>query len=364
MSTKTHTAIALVEPRKLGEIQVPTRSPDPDEVLLKVNYATYTAADGHAVDDDFYVSGYPQAIGLVAVGKVVEVGSNVEEFKEGDEVGAFTQPGADRATQEYVVAPSNRVTRVPRGVSPEAVAAIVDNFVCGWWTITSSLQLPLPHTFPARELIPNEILSSPILVWGGGTGAATYTLQLLRLAGFTNIITTASPRSAPAAFNFGATHVLDYNDPDVVEKIKKLAGSPIKHALDPVGTRASLANISQIVTEPGSRVAVLVPVKAGDLTDIHEGGAKLFGALPQELNPFGPGVDAISTYTFQWESDEKLKPVLLNKILPSLLESGRIKPQEIHIVKDGSLLERVQKAAELLKSNQVKGAKIIIDFNA
>lgn len=55
-------------------------------MLIKVDYASYGAGDAHAVDDNFEVSEYPEGLGLVATGKVVEVGKNVEGLKEGDEV--------------------------------------------------------------------------------------------------------------------------------------------------------------------------------------------------------------------------------------------------------------------------------------
>lgn len=91
MSTKNptkHTAIALTAAKTLEAIEVPTRSPGDNEVLIKVDYASYGAGDAHAVDDNFEVFEYPEGLGLVATGKIVEVGKSVEGLKEGDEVSA------------------------------------------------------------------------------------------------------------------------------------------------------------------------------------------------------------------------------------------------------------------------------------
>lgn len=112
MSTQTHTAIGLVGPGTIGSFQVPNRSPNPDEVLIKVDFAAFASGDVHAILDQWFVQGYPHQLGLVATGKVIEVGSTVSLFCVGDTVGAFTQPGGDRGIQEYVVAPAHRVVKV------------------------------------------------------------------------------------------------------------------------------------------------------------------------------------------------------------------------------------------------------------
>ncbi|KIO18068.1 hypothetical protein M407DRAFT_32261 [Tulasnella calospora MUT 4182] len=364
-SGKTHTGIGLVEKGVLGQVELPTRSPGPDEVLLKVDYAALSAADGHAIDDNFYVLGFPSLVGLGAAGKVVGVGSNVDWIKEGDAVAAFTQPGFDRATQQYVVAPSSRICKIPSSISPAEVAGLIDNFVCGWHTISSSFGLPLPATIPPESSLDAEATSSPVLVWGAGTGAGTYMVQALRVAGYKTIIATASPRSAPAIQSYGATHVFDYNDPEVVAKIKEAAGGkPIKYALNPVCTQASLETISKIVDTPGSKVALLIPIKMGSLKSLSDGGAQLLIDLPAEANPFAKGVDVVITRTFEWEANEQWKRSLLKDILPALLSSGQVKPQEVRIInKESTLLERVKEGHRLMKNNELRGTKAVVDFN-
>ncbi|KIO32290.1 hypothetical protein M407DRAFT_18851 [Tulasnella calospora MUT 4182] len=365
-SGKTHTGIGLVEKGVLGQVELPTRSPGPDEVLLKVDYAALSSVDCHAIDDNFYIQGFPQLVGLGASGKVVSVGSNVDSIKEGDIVAAFTQPGADRATQQYVVAPANRITKIPSGTPQAEVAGLIDNFVCGWHTISTSFGLPLPATIPPSSSLDSEATSSPVLVWGAGTGAGTYMVQALRVAGYKTIIATASSRSAPTIQSYGATHVFDYNDPEVVAKIKEAAGGkPVKYALDPVCTQTSLDRISKVVDTPGSKVALLIPIKIGSIKSLNEGGAQLLIELPADLNPFAKGVEIVTTRTFEWEANEQWKRTLLKDILPALLSSGQVKSQEVRIInKEPTLLERVKEAHRLMKNGELRGAKAVVDFNA
>lgn len=179
---------------------------------------------------------------------------------------------------------------------------LIDNFVCAWWTITTSFGLPLPTSGDPELLIPPGTAASPILIWGAGTAAGLYTIQLLRRAGYTNIIATASPRTQAQAMAAGATFVFDYKDPDVTQQVLHVAGSePIHYALDPVCTSDSLSKVAKIVKTPGAKVAVLIPIKKGDLTNLSSGGGELLADLPQELNPFEMGVEAVVTRTFFWE---------------------------------------------------------------
>ncbi|KAG8946909.1 hypothetical protein FRC04_011336 [Tulasnella sp. 424] len=367
MSTKNptkHTAIALTAAKTLEAIEVPTRSPGDNEVLIKVDYASYGAGDAHAVDDNFDVFEYPEGVGLVATGKIVEVGKNVEGLKEGDEVGAFTQPGADRGLQQYVVAPVNRVSKIPSNIQPQDVAAVLDNFVTAWYIITNTFGLHLPKTLPDTERYTTREMSAPILIWGAGTGTSINTIQILRWAHYTNIIATASERTAPAAFEFGATHVFHYNDPDVIKNIKSVAGTePIRYALDPVCTKDSLQKVSEVVKTLESKVAMLVPIKLGDLKTLTEGGAKLVTSVPEEMLPFDAGVEPVPTNALTWEQDPDLRDNLLTKILPQLLESKELKPQPVQVINKGSLLERVQEAAELVRTNQLRGTKAVVAFD-
>lgn len=190
--------------------------------------------------------------------------------------------------------------QIPDGIRQEDVAAIIDNFACAWMSITT-IGIPLPSTLPPSEPLDTSITSTPIVIWGGGTGCAIYTIQLLRLAGYTNLITTTSTRTAAAAKGFGAAHVFDYNDPEVVSKIKAVAGGPIKCGYDSVGTRSSLKSMAELVTEPGSKFGFLIPVKTGDISSIHDLGAELSWELPEDLKTFREGVEVLPIATFQWE---------------------------------------------------------------
>lgn len=86
MSARTHTAIALVSPRTIDTVQVPTPTPGAGEVLVKVRFAAYSAFDGHQVEENLHVHEYPQVLGVAASGIIVVIGQGVSGLQAGDEV--------------------------------------------------------------------------------------------------------------------------------------------------------------------------------------------------------------------------------------------------------------------------------------
>lgn len=62
--------------------------------------------------------------------------------------------------------------------------------------------------------------------------------------------------------------------------------------------------------------------------------------------------------------DENLKHNLLNEVLPELMREGSLKTQDVHLIREGTLLDRVNKARELVRSGQLGTARAVVDFTA
>lgn len=48
------------------------------------------------------------------------------------------------------------------------------------------------------------------------------------------------------------------------------------------------------------------------------------------------------------------------KILPSLLESGLIRPSRVRLLDEGSFKERVSIGLDLLRNNKISGEKVVV----
>lgn len=76
-----------------------------------------------------------------------------------------------------------------------------------------------------------------------------------------NIITTCSPRNFDLVKKLGATHVFDYNDSDVVDKIKEVAPD-LGYTFDTIGSKDSSTQASLAIASKGGVLCTVRPGKA------------------------------------------------------------------------------------------------------
>jgi NADPH:quinone reductase-like Zn-dependent oxidoreductase len=179
----------------------------------------------------------------------------------------------------------------------DKAATIPDNFLTAFYVLFDQLKLPIPTQLPAQTAPPNADV--PILIYGSGSTAGQYSIQLLKLAGYTRIITAASPRHHATLKSFGATHVFDYNSPTLIDEIRNAAGGKVQLALDCVSAEGTIAIVSKVVSEEGT-VAVLLPIKEGNSVT-GAAGSTLHIQIPEGRNPFAKTVTIVyvSTFTYQ-----------------------------------------------------------------
>ena len=86
MSNQTHKAIATTAPGVLEEIQVPTISPGPDQILVKVAFVALGPADSYILHWKNFLGTWPVVVGFTLAGTVAAVGTDVEDLHIGDQV--------------------------------------------------------------------------------------------------------------------------------------------------------------------------------------------------------------------------------------------------------------------------------------
>ncbi|KAJ3510522.1 hypothetical protein NLJ89_g4624 [Agrocybe chaxingu] len=321
----THTAIAAVAKGKFDAIQVTTETPGEDEVLVKVAYGAMIAFDTYVTDRGFYVQEYPWTLGFSGAGTIERLGAGVNDLSVGDRVTFFGMgPSRSKSLQEYSVQPRSVVSKIPDSLSLEEASTIPDNFVTSFYTLFNQLGLPLPSSFPAQT--PPPLSKTPILVYGAGSTAGVYAIQLLHLAGYEKILTTASKKHHEYLRSLGATDTFDYNSPTLVEEIVNTVGEDGKVliAVDCITADGTLAILGKIVS-PLGKIALLLPIKEGNAVT---GGQeqRMYFEVAEDSNPFPRGTEIVYVRTFTYQKDEYLKQNLMPKILPQLLDSGYIQP--------------------------------------
>ncbi|CAL1716587.1 unnamed protein product [Somion occarium] len=351
-----HLAIGFTSPNSgVVSFDQPTPEPSHDEILVRVLYASVSQFELWQVDFGLIVTDYPHVLGINLLGEVVKAGEDVD-VKVGEKVLSFSfAPTAGKALQEYAVLSKWKVGRLPSNVSPQEAVSVPDNFVTAYWSLFGNIKLPVPSELPSN-LSPAEA-TTPILVWGAGGSTGQYALQVLRLAGYTNVIAVASSRHHEFLRSLGAAITLDYKSKDIIEQVLKAAGGPVKYVFDTIADEEhSLSHIAKFVAE-GSQVAYLIPVRVG-------GQGAVQRVKPQTDTSFPSGVELLPVRTAYYQSNEKFKDELQPKILPELLASGLITPNRIREIQGATLLDRVKEALDILRKGEVSGERLVVRVSA
>ncbi len=213
------------------------------------------------------------------------------------QVTAFTY-ARNKAMQEYTIQPWTTVAKIPDSLSLEEAATLPDNFVTAFFTLFNQLGLPTPSVLPAPVSPPLSL--TPILIYGAGSTAGAYSIQLLALAGYKNIIATASARNHEQLRSLGAKHVFDYKSPSLVEDIASAVGNDGKVLItvDCITTETTLDILGKIVS-PLGKVALLLPIKEGNAVS-GAPGQEMYFEVRQDKNPFPKSTEIIYVKTFTY----------------------------------------------------------------
>jgi NADPH:quinone reductase-like Zn-dependent oxidoreductase len=110
---------------------------------------------------------------------------------------------------------------------------------------------------PLRSFDPKPIGKS-MVIWGGSSSMGCTAIQFAVAAGY-EVITTASPANFELVKSLGATHVFDYRDLHIVEKMTQVL-KPGDSVLDCIASTATQKTSSEILsTIGGGKVACLNP---------------------------------------------------------------------------------------------------------
>ncbi|KAL5360308.1 hypothetical protein BJX96DRAFT_175169 [Aspergillus floccosus] len=228
-------------------------------------------------------------LGCDFVGEVVELGRSASRLAKGDIVAGLVWGGEIKGLggySQYCVADGRISFKVPASVSHAEASTVPLACATAWLALFSKDCLRLDRV---------KDKGTSVLVWGGSSSVGLYTIQLASMYDL-DVVTTCSPRHADLVRSYGAKHVFDYKDVDVVEKIKQAAPS-LQHIFDTIGNPISSITASHALRSGGTLCTVrpgkahTETVAAGTrVTDVlaspddHELCAELFEMLPAWLD--------------------------------------------------------------------------------
>ncbi|MGJ1361191.1 NADP-dependent oxidoreductase [Sphingobacterium spiritivorum] len=180
-----------------------------DEVLIRVKAIGINPADARVRNEmnKAYFEHTTIILGWDASGEIVETGSDVQDFKVGDEVfGLIGLPGGvGRTYAEYVAAPASQIAIKPRNISHEQAAV--------------STMAALTALQPIRNLGIKQ--GDRVLVTAAGGGVGHFGVQFAKYYG-AYVIALASTDKKDFVMSLGADEFIDYKTQrfeDVVEDV-------------------------------------------------------------------------------------------------------------------------------------------------
>lgn len=310
---------------------------------------------------------YPVVLGEDVAGVVVSVGSQVTRFRPGDRITAYAvgmEKGRDHIAeggfQEFVAVEERLAAPLPERMAYADAVALPLAVSTAASALFQADNLSLAH--PSRNAPSRD---ETVVIWGGATSVGANAIQLARAAGYC-VIATASPRNHARLRELGAAHVVDYRDPDVVEKVVAATWGTSTVGVLAVATGSAEPCVAIAIATGAKRVALASP-SVSFYDQPRRGGlsaarARIIGRLVTgnavlQVRCALRGVRA----RFVWGSslmDNEVGRMLWTDYLPSALADGRhVAFPPARIV--GHRLDDVQAAVDRLRAG-TSAEKLVI----
>ncbi|RSL95706.1 hypothetical protein CDV31_013764 [Fusarium ambrosium] len=341
-------SIAIIQQNQslvLGDVELPPLKEH--QVYVKVEYAAFNPTDRLAIDVNAFGDG--AVLGCDFAGTVVETHQNVTNLQTGDQIAGFVWGGEIKglgAYSAYTIADERLSFKIPDNISAPQASSVPLAANTAWLALFSGDCLALSRDSSAKK--------TPLLIWGGSSAVGIFAIQMAKLYGI-EVVTTCSPQKFELAKNSGATHVFDYNDPEVASKIKA-AVPDLQHVFDTIGNATSSATAAEAISGPGGVLCTVRPGKANTenvpstvkVTDVF-----VFTAFPTEHSYRGKAHWPVKM------EDHKLSSELHGQ-LESLLGNGSLKPIPIRIL--GQLSpSTVEGAMKANREGRVSREKLVFE---
>lgn len=306
---------------KIEERAMPTIADN--EVLIKVKASGMNRLDviqrkGHYPIPDWVVA---DILGLEVAGTIEKIGSQVTEWKIGDDVIALI-PGGGYA--EYVNAPESVCIRKPENLSYIEAASLPETVYTVWSNVFDRCRFQSGETF---------------MVHGGTSGIGITAIQLAKLFGAKKIYTTVGSDDKKAfCESLGAT-AINYKTEDFAEHAKD-----VDVILDIIGGDYFSKNID--ILNPDGR---LVYINAAQGFKVE---CNLLKIMTKRLTVTG------STLRFREISFKAALTRAIKEHVMPLVENGSFKP----IIHATFPLHEADKAHELMESSMHIG-KIMLKLD-
>ncbi|KAJ9217170.1 hypothetical protein DTO166G4_1225 [Paecilomyces variotii] len=319
----------------------PYTSPGANEIVVQNAALGLNHIDYMIQSFAFIPFAYPVILGEEVAGTVFEVGSDVTRFKKGDRVfgltaSFLTKRNSEAGFQQYTIVEDTIASGIPKNVSFETAAGIP----LGVATAAAGLFQEgfLGLRYPSASTTPVSKNGDTVLIWGGASVVGSSAIQLAVAAGY-EVVTTASPKNFDLVKKLGASEVVDYNSPGVVEDLVGILSSKaFVGGLDAVNSGGAVQTAAEVVSRlKGIKILATV-------SGVPDGISETVIVKP------------VLATTIK---DNAVGKAVFHDYLPAALADGRFIPLETVTVGNG--LESVQSGLDTLKKG-VSAKKLVVSL--
>ncbi len=186
--------------------------PKPNQILVKVSASSVNPLDlmkregyGKSIFEKQRKHIFPWIIGSDFSGIVAEIGSNISQFKIGDEVWGCSSNANSGTHAEFVCIDVDEITHKPSSLDHLQAASLPYVAQTTWSAIIRW-----------AGLRPQDLLGKKVFIQGGAGGVGCFSIQFFKSMGC-EIATTCSEKNVELVKSLGADHVVDYNTSDFEE---------------------------------------------------------------------------------------------------------------------------------------------------
>lgn len=248
-------SLDIKDENSLKDIVVSKPEPGAKDLLVRVKAISVNPVDTKQRKRKAAIGDKPEILGWDAAGIVEAVGSDVNNFKVGDEVyyaGSILRAGAN---SEWHTVDERIVAKKPKNLSFENAAAIPLTGLTAYEALFDHLKLQ-PEENGNR---------GKILILGGAGGVGSMAIQMARLVGL-EVITTASREDTIAWVKEKGAHIVLNHREALKPQLEKLGITQVDYIFNAVNTEEYWQQMADLIAPFGRIVSIVEASKPLDLT--------------------------------------------------------------------------------------------------
>ncbi|MGI9524089.1 MAG: quinone oxidoreductase family protein [Hyphomicrobiaceae bacterium] len=205
-------------PEKLVWDSVEVGDPGEGEIRVRHHAVGLNYIDTYQRSGLYPIANLPAVIGMEGAGEVLAVGANVEEFAVGDRI-AYANPMGSYAEERLM--PADRAVKLPDAIEFETAAAMMLQGM--------TVRYLLRQTYKVGP-------DTTMLLHAAAGGVGLVACQWAKHLGATIIGTAGSSEKCELAKAHGATHCINYNTENFVDRVKQITdGKGVDVVYDSIG---------------------------------------------------------------------------------------------------------------------------------